>query len=123
MKVAQLLVVLGFCALLPARLAGQDPSSEIDLLYPEYAHPVADAQAAIARHDYRFIAVDRARKIVPGMNHATRLRRQGKVRFLRQRLRLFATASENFSFNLRAHAYAEEYNLYLAHFLATQTAR
>jgi hypothetical protein len=95
----------------------QDSSAEIDLLYPEYAHPVQDAQAAVARHDYRFIAVDHARKIVPGMEHAARLRRKYKVKFLRQRFRLFPSASANFSFNLRAQAYAQEYNLYLAHYL------
>jgi hypothetical protein len=116
MKVA-LLVALGICLAVLRRLSAQEFSSEIDLLYPEYAHPIEDAKAAIARHDFRFIAVDHARKIVPGMEHEVALRRRYGVKFLRQRLRLFATASENFSFNLRAHAYAKEYNLYLAHYL------
>jgi hypothetical protein len=122
MKVA-LLVALGICLAVLRPLSAQEFSSEIDLLYPEYAHPVEDAKAAIARHDYRFLAVDHARKIVPGMEHAARLRRRYKVKFLRQRLRLFPTASENFSFNLRAHAYAKEYNLYLAHYLLQLPAK
>ncbi len=67
--------------------------------------------------------MDRARKVVPGMEHAKKLLRIYKVKHLRQRLRLFPSASENFSFNLRAHADAEEYNLYLAQYLREKKKR
>ncbi len=115
MKVA--LVLFGFVLALLEPAPAQDLTSQIDLLYPEYAHPVADAKAAIAHGDFRFIAVDRARRVVPGTEHSVRLRRIYKTKFLRQRLRLFPSASANFSFNLRAHAYAREYNLYLVRHL------
>ncbi len=122
MKVA-LLAALGICLAVLRPLSAQELSSQIDLLYPGYAHPVEDAKAAIGLHDFRFIAVDHARRIVPGMEHEAALRRHYGVKFLRQRLRLFPTASENFSFNLRAHAYAKEYNLYLEHYLLQLPAK
>lgn len=111
-----LLLLLLASAHLP-RLAGQDLTGEIDLLYPEFSHPERDVAAAIQQRDYRFIAVDRARRIVPGMEHGRRLRRIYGVRHLRQRFRLFPSRSENFSYNLRAQSYAEQYNLTLAKFL------
>ena len=109
------LAVLASVALPP--LAAQELSGEIDLLYPEFAHPDRDVAKAIERRDYRFLAIDRSLKVVPGMEHGRRLRRIYGVRFMRQRLRLFATASQNFSYNLRARAYAEEYNLTMAKYL------
>ena len=98
-------------------LTAQELSGEIDLLYPELSHPDRDVAEAIARRDYRFLSIDRARKVVPGMEHGRRLRRIYGVRVMRQRLRLFPTASQIFSYNLRARAYAEEYNLTMAKYL------
>lgn len=89
----------------------------IDLLYPEFAHPRADVAASIKRDDLRFIATDRARKIVPGMEHSRNLLRRYRVKHIRQRFRLFPSRSENFSYNLRAEAYAREYNLTLKEYL------
>jgi hypothetical protein len=89
----------------------------IDLLYPEFAHPREDVAAAIKRDDLRFIAIDRARKVVPGMPHSGKLLRRYGVRHIRQRFRLFPSRSENFSYNLRARAYAEAYNMTLAKYL------
>ncbi len=86
-------------------------------MYPEFAHPERDAAAAIQRRDFRFIAVDRARTIVPGMERSRRLQLTYGTKYIRQRLRLFATTSQNFSYNLRARAYAAQYNLTLATYL------
>ncbi|MEO6870724.1 MAG: hypothetical protein ABI233_00720 [Chthoniobacterales bacterium] len=89
----------------------------IDLLYPEFAHPREDVAASIKRDDLRFIATDRARRIVPGMEHSRNLLRQYRVKHIRQRFRLFPSRSQNFSYNLRAEAYAREYNLTLKQYL------
>ncbi len=116
------LLLLAGSALQP--LVAQDLIGGIDLLYPEFAHPDRDVAAAIQRRDFRFLATDRARKVVPGMEHGRRLRRVYGVRFLRQRFRLFPTRSQNFSYNLRAQDYAEEYNLTMAKYvLAHHPAR
>lgn len=109
------LLILAGAALQP--LTAQDLTGKIDLLYPEFAHPDRDVAKSIERRDFRFLAVDRARQVVPGMEHGRRLRRIYGVRFLRQRLRLFPTRSQNFSYDLRAQAYAEEYNLTLAKYV------
>lgn len=86
-------------------------------MYPEFAHPEEDATAAIHRRDFRFIAVDRARRIVPATERSRRLRRAYGTKYIRQRFRLFPSASQNFSYNLRARAYAEQYNRALATYL------
>lgn len=89
----------------------------IDLLYPEFAHPREDVAASIKQDDLRFIATDRARKVVPGMEHSRSLLRRYRVRHIKQRFFLFPTRSENFSYNLRAEAYARKYNLALKQYL------
>lgn len=94
-----------------------DPFAGVDLLYPEFAHPEQDARAAIARHDYRFIATDRYQQNVPGVERYPRLRAHYGTKLIRQRFRLFATNSQNFSFNLRARTYATSYNQVLVRFL------
>ena len=110
-----LLLALGMAGGSSAR--AQDSFAGIDLLYPEFAHPERDAQAAIKERDYRFITTDRQRKVVPGLGEHRGLRWKYKTKFIRQRLRLFPTRSQNFSYNLRARAYATEYNQTLLQFL------
>ncbi len=112
---AFLILALGLALL--QLVAGQDLISGVDPRYREFAHPEQDVTAAIARHDFRFIAVDRARKIVPGAEQYRRLQMVYGVKVVPQHLRLFPSASQNFSFSLRARAYAEQYNITLATYL------
>ncbi|MEO5717418.1 MAG: hypothetical protein ABIR29_02475 [Chthoniobacterales bacterium] len=100
-----LFIGLAFAAPLP----GQDSFAGIDLLYPEFAHPREDALAAIKQRDFRFIATDH-RNTVPGVEAYPRLREVYGTKFIKQRFRIFATRSQNFSFGLRARAYAFDYN-------------
>ena len=86
-------------------------------MYPEFAHPEQDLATAVNRRDFRFIAVDRARRIVPGAEQSRRLQKTYGTKVVPQHLRLFPSASQNFSFGLRARAYAEQYNLTLATYL------
>ena len=95
---------------------GQDSFRGVDLLYPEFAHPREDALAAIKRHDFRFIMIDH-RGTVPGAEHYPQLKATYGTRFIKQRFRIFATYSQNFSFNLRARAYAHDYNQTLVRYL------
>lgn len=110
--------------IIPLRpIAGQallGGSGGVDLMYPEFAHPEQDVAAAIRRRDFRFIAVNRARTIVPGMEHDRGLRKIYGTTVIRQRLRLFPSASQNFSYDLRARAYAEQYNRALEEHLLAQ---
>jgi len=95
---------------------GQDSFSGVDLLYPELAHPREDALAAIKRQDFRFIMIDH-RGTVPGAERYPQLKATYSTRFIKQRFRIFATSSQNFSFNLRARTYAHDYNQTLVHYL------
>ncbi|HEY1583459.1 MAG TPA: hypothetical protein VGF73_10215 [Chthoniobacterales bacterium] len=104
------LLVLGMGLAFPQLARGQDSFSGVDLLYPELAHPEQDAKAALSRHDFRFIAIDRYGKNVPGVERYPRLKQKQGTKFVPQPFRIFATRSQNFSFGLRARAYAEEYN-------------
>ncbi len=118
------LLALLFCfaaglAFLPCA-SGEDSFAGVDLLYPELAHPQEDAREAIQADDLRFIAIDRYAKVVPGVERYPRLREIQGTKFLRQSFRIFATRSQNFSFNLRARAYAEEYNRTLLQHLLQQ---
>jgi hypothetical protein len=54
---------------------------------------------------------------VPGVERYPRLRKSHKTKYIRQPLRIFATRSENFSFNLRAEAYAARYNRVIVEYL------
>ncbi len=94
----------------------QDSFAGIDLLYPEFAHPRAEALAAIKRRDFRFIATDR-RQTAPGLERYPRLKEIYGIKLIKQRFRIFSTRSQNFSFNLRARAYAYEYNQTLLEYL------
>jgi hypothetical protein len=98
----------------------QDSVAGFDLLYPEFAHPREDASAAIEKHDYRFINIDRHGKDVPGLERYPRMVEKYGTQFVKQRLRLFATPSQKFSFALRARAYAEAYNETLLRYLLRQ---
>lgn len=93
----------------------------LDLLYPEFAHPREDAFAAIEKRDFRFINIDRNAKDVPGTERYPRLVETYGTRFVKQRFRIFTTSSQNFSFVLRARAYARQYNETLLHYLLQQT--
>jgi hypothetical protein len=95
---------------------GQDSFSGVDLLYPEFAHPEKDALAAIKRRDCRFIMIDR-RGTVPGVERYPRLKATYGSKFIKQRFRIFATRSQNFSFNLRARTYAHDYNQTLLRYM------
>ena len=95
---------------------GQDSFSGVDLLYPEFAQPEEEARAAIKRRDFRFIMIDR-RGTVPGVEHYPQLKAAYGTKYIRQRFRIFATRSQNFSFNLRARTYAHDYNQTLVRYL------
>ena len=95
----------------------EDVFAGVDLLYPEFAHPAEDAHAAIAKRDFRFITVDRHGKDVPGAERYPRLVEKNGTKFVKQPFRILATTSQNFSFMLRARAYANEYNRTVLHYL------
>ena len=99
---------LGF--FLAGRAARQDSFAGVDLLYPEFAHPDKDAQEAIKRGDFRFVAIDRYGKDTPGVEPYPRLKQHYGTKLVRQRFRIIVTPSQDFSFRIRARAYAEEYN-------------
>lgn len=109
-----MLLLLGWACISSAQ--GQDAFAGVDLLYPEFTHPEQDAQAAIKRRDLRFIATDR-QQTAPGVERYPRLKEIYGTKVIRQRFRIFATGSQNFSFNLRARAYAEDYNRTLLQYL------
>ncbi len=88
----------------------QDTLAGVDLLYPKLAYPEADARTAIKKDDLRFIAVDRYGKDTPGVNGYPRLKNRYGTKFVRQPFRIIPTASQDFSFRIRARAYAEIYN-------------
>ena len=109
-----LLLFIGWTLASPTN--GQDSFAGIDLLYPEFAHPREDALAAVERRDFRFIMIDR-QGTVPGLERYPQLKATYGTRFIKQRFRIFATRSQNFSFNLRARTYAHEYNQTLVRYL------
>jgi hypothetical protein len=111
---ACIFLYIGWMLVPPAN--GQDSFAGIDLLYPEFAHPQEDALAAIQRRDFRFVTTDR-HKTVPGVERYPRLKATHGTKFIKQRFRLFATRSQNFSWNLRARAYAQDYNQTLLQYL------
>ena len=111
---ACMLLFIGWTLVSPTN--GQDSFAGVDLLYPEFAHPQEDAQAAIKRRDFRFITTDR-HKTVPGVERYPRLKAIHGTKFIKQRFRIFATRSQNFSFNLRARVYADAYNRTLLRYL------
>ncbi|HEY2710938.1 MAG TPA: hypothetical protein VGI60_00365 [Chthoniobacterales bacterium] len=96
---------------------GQDTYAGIDLLYPQLAHPREDATVAIKRRDFRFVIVNRSDTDVPGLDKHQSLKWIYGTKFVRRPFRIFATKSQDFSFNIRARAYAEEYNRMLLHHL------
>jgi hypothetical protein len=102
----------------------QEAIGDLDLLYPQFAHPEKDAAVAIRRRDFRFITTNRQRTIVPGVGGHANLRRKYGTKYIRQPFRIFATSSQNFSFNLRARTYAGQYNeVLLKYLLAHQRKR
>ncbi len=111
---ACILLLIGMAPAAPLR--GQDTFAGVDLLYPEFAHPQKDALAASKERDFRFIMIDR-RGTVPGIEAFPRLREVFGTKFIRQRFRIFATRSQNFSFHLRARTYAYDYNQTLLAYL------
>lgn len=108
------LLFIGWTLVLPAN--GQDAFSGVDLLYPEFAHPQEDARAAIARRDLRFVATDRY-QTAPGVERYPRLKEINGTKVIKQRFRIFASRSQNFSWNLRARNYARDYNQTLLRYL------
>ena len=110
-----LILVFGFSSVLPA--SGQESLPGIDLLYPEFAHPQRDAADAIKHRNFRFITMDRIGQVVPGVEQYPRLKAIYGMKLLKAHLHLFASASEHFSFDLRARAYAEQYNKTLVDYL------
>ena len=117
---ARILLLVGLTLASP--LAAQDSFEGVDLLYPEFAHPRADARAAIERGDLRFVATDRHRT-TPGVERYGRLKEIYGTKIIRQRFRLFPSRSDNFSFNLRARTYATEYNQTLLQYLQALPAK
>ncbi len=111
-----LIFAVGFARIPLAKGQVSFPGAGVDLLYPEFAHPQEDAIAAIKRRDFRFIMIDR-RETVPGVEHYPQLKATYGTKFIKQRFRIFATRSQNFSFNLRARTYAHDYNQTLVRYL------
>jgi hypothetical protein len=109
-RLLRAILVLSIGLAFPSFATAQDSFSGVDLLYPELAHPQEDAKAALKQRDFRFIAIDRYGKDVPGLERFPRLKQIHGTKFVRQPFRIFATRSQNFSFALRARAYANEYN-------------
>ncbi len=107
---------------LASPLQSQDSFEGVDLLYPEFAHPHEDALAAIKQRDFRFVATDR-HKTTPGADRYARLKEVYGTKIIRQRFRIFTTRSQNFSWNLRARAYANDYNQTLLQYLLMQPAK
>ena len=117
-----LIAIFGGLAMGSAR--AQEAIGDLDLLYPQFAHPEKDAAVAIRRRDFRFITTNRQRTIVPGVDRHANLRRKYGTKYIRQPFRIFATSSQNFSFNLRARTYAGQYNeALLKYLLAHQQKR
>jgi len=94
----------------------------VDTLYREFAHPREDALRAIKRRDFRFIAIDRHGKDVPGLEKYGRFVELYGTRFLKQRFLPPVTTSRQFSYLLRSRAYAQEYNETILHYLQQQQA-
>ena len=117
---AFLLIFLGCTFASPAR--ADETSAGVDLLYPEFAHPQEDARTAIERNDLRFITTDR-HHTVPGVESYPRLVAAQGTKFIKQRFRIFATRSQNFSFDIRARSYAADYNRALLRYLLEQRPR
>jgi hypothetical protein len=117
------LPLLLVCLLIPSAPGQNAAVGGIDLLYPEFAHPREDAFEAIKKHDYRFVNIDRHGKDVPSMEHYGRFVEIYGTRFVKQRFRIFATPSQNFSFVLRARVYAREYNETLLHYLLQKSTK
>lgn len=118
---ALLLCLLGFAVVLPA--AGQDTDAGIDLLYPQLAYPEKDVRAAIKKDDLRFVVVDRFGKDAPRVNQYPRLKHFYGTKLPKQPFRIFASKSQDFSFMIRARAYAEVYNrILLQHLLRHRTS-
>jgi len=116
-----LLIVFALGFLLLSRAAGQDSFAGVDLLYPQLAHPAKDAQEAIKRGDFRFVAIDRYGKDTPGVEDYPLLKQRYRTKLVRQPFRIIATPSQDFSFRIRARAYAEEYNgILLRHLLGRE---
>jgi hypothetical protein len=109
--------------LIPSAPGQEAAVGGIDLLYPEFAHPREDAFAAMEKHDYRFVNVDRHGKDVPGTERYGRFVEIYGTRFVKQRFRIFATPSQNFSFILRARVYAREYNDTVLHYLLQKSRK
>src|SRR5262245_52163540 len=114
--VSRLLLVLlpGLAWLAPVQaqeMVGFDP------LFPELAHPKEDARAAIGGHDFRFITINRAMTVVPGVEGYPRTVRHHGTKFMKQPLHLFMSRSRTFSYNIRVRAYAAEYNKTLLQYL------
>ncbi|MDQ3545911.1 MAG: hypothetical protein M3429_05250, partial [Verrucomicrobiota bacterium] len=56
-------------------------------------------------------------RTTPGIERYPRLKEIYGVKVIKQRFRIFATRSQNFSFGLRARAYAHDYNQTLLEYL------
>ena len=110
-----LIFLFGLFAFVP--LQAEEPVIGVDLLFPELAHPVDDARAAIRRHDYRFIAINRTMTAVPGVEGYPRTVEHHGTKFMKQPLHLFASRSRTFSYNIRVRAYATDYNKTLLQYL------
>ncbi|MGI8889784.1 MAG: hypothetical protein ACR2G0_03245 [Chthoniobacterales bacterium] len=91
-----------------------------ETLFPEFAHPQKDATEALKNGDFRFIALDRKHRDVPGLERRAHLKRRYGTKVIRQHLHLFLSSSQRFSLSLRARAYAMKFNQILLAFLLKQ---
>jgi len=117
-----LLIFLIGSVMAPLASAQEAIIGGVDALYPEFAHPREDAFVAIKKRDFRFIAIDRHGKDVPGLEHYGRFVELHGTKFLKQRFLPPLTASRKFSYLLRSRAYAQQYNETILHYLQQQPA-
>ena len=109
------LLLLGLVWIAP--LQADEAIIGVDHLFPELAHPNEDALRSIRAHDYRFITINRAMTVVPGVeDHPQTVRHHG-TKFVKQPVHLFLSRSRTFSYNIRLRAYAADYNQTLLRYL------
>jgi len=119
---ARLLTILLLTLAWSGPLRADDAIVGHDVLFPELAHPNEDALRAFRGHDYRFITINRAMTVVPGVeDHPQTVRHHG-TKFIKQPVHLFLSRSRTFSYNIRLRAYATDYNKTLLHYLEQKEA-
>jgi hypothetical protein len=117
MKTSPVLLILGDRIGAHSSAHGQDSFSGVDLYI--LSLPIRERTPYGDRAARLLIMIDR-QGTIPGLERYPQLKATYSTRFIKQRFRIFATSSQNFSFNLRARTYAHDYNQTLVHYLLEQ---